>query len=240
MATKHRHTLQVRLGRRRFIASSALAASAALAVACGKDRSSDRREAASLVTSPTDTSKSAKHGGVFRGARTNEPLNFDLHSFDQTKAPFSNVVGSQLVKMKPGHFEDPSLQVEGDLAQSWEFSPDMLTLTMRLHPQAKWSPLSRSHHDGIPASIASSITDRTVDADDLMFSWDRFKSHAMALGRLDLVNEAAPAAPVLSMTKLDARTVQFKLVRPFVPLLTTFARPNAGYFYVLPKEGRDG
>jgi ABC-type transport system substrate-binding protein len=177
---------------------------------------------------------------VFRGSRTNEPLNFDLHSFDQTKAPFSNVVGSELVKMKPGHLEDPSLQVEGDLAQSWEFSPDMLTLTMKLHPQAKWSPLSRSFHDGIASNVASSIANRTVDADDVTFSWARFKSHASAIGRLDLANEAAPNAPILSLTKVDSRTIQFKLARPFSPLLTTFARPNAGYFYVLPKEGRDG
>src|SRR6185369_2817836 len=68
----------------------------------------------------------------------------------------------------------------------------------------------------------------------------RFTSQASALGRLDLVNEAAPSAPVLSFSKIDAMTIQFKLARPFAPLLTTFARPNAGYFYVLPKEGRDG
>src|SRR5262245_3322511 len=97
--------LQNRLGRRRLIAVGAGSISAALLAACGGSKS-DNREAASLVHTPVDSSKSGKHGGVFRGTRTNEPLNFDLHSFDQTKAPFSNVVGSQLVKMKPGHLED--------------------------------------------------------------------------------------------------------------------------------------
>jgi ABC-type transport system substrate-binding protein len=232
--------LNQRLARRRLLATTGLTGAAALIAACGGGSNDQVRPASGLLYAPVDTSKSAKHGGVFRSSRTNEPLNFDLHNFDQTKAPFSNVVGSQLVKMKPGKFEDPSLQVEGDLAQSWELSPDFLTLTLKLHPQAKWSPLSRSFHDGLAASVASSIPNRTVDSDDLAFSWDRFKSQASAIGRLDLSNEAAPSAPVLSLVKLDSRTIQFKLARPFAPLLTTLARPNAGYLYILPKEGRDG
>ena len=234
--------LRPRVARRRIISLAAFIGAGAVVAACGGNDSSNKKpqQAAGLIYTPQDTSKSGKHGGVFRSSRTNEPLNFDLQSFDQTKAPFSNVVGSQLVKMKPGHLEDPSLQVEGDLVQSWEFSPDMLTLTLKLHPQAKWSPLSRSFHDGIAANVASSVANRTVDSDDVAFSWERFKSHASAIGRLDLANEAAPSAPVLSLTKLDTRTIQFKLTKPFAPLLTTLARPNAGYFYVLPKEGRDG
>src|SRR5438477_323411 len=82
-------------------------------------------------------------------------------------------------------------------------------------------------------SAAASIPGRTVDADDVVYSWDRFKAHGSAIGRQDLVNDVAPTAPIQSMTRIDARTVQFKLVRPFAPLLITLARPNAGYFYIM-------
>src|SRR5262245_60477838 len=97
-------TTALRIARRRLIGATAVAGAGALLLACGgggRSTTKETKQAAGLVYAPVDSSKSAKRGGVFRSSRTNEPLNFDLHSFDQTKAPFSNVVGSQLVKMKP-------------------------------------------------------------------------------------------------------------------------------------------
>lgn len=229
--------LNARVDRRRVLAVTGGLAAAFLAACGGDEKGGGGQKVSGLIYAPADTSKGAKRGGVFKHrADRGEPLNFDLYNFNASLQPFSNVVGSQLLKQKPGYMESPSLVVEGDLANSWEFAPDKLTLTLKLHPQAKWSPLSRTFHDGVPASVAN----RTIDVDDVMFSWERFKATGTAFGRQDLVNEIAPSAPVSALVKIDNSTIQMKLVRPFSPLLTLLARPNVGYFYILPKEGRDG
>src|SRR5436190_12110348 len=71
--------LNLRLARRRFLAATGATGAAVLVAACGGDSSEPQHPASGLLYTPVDTSKSAKRGGVFRGSRTNEPLNFDLH-----------------------------------------------------------------------------------------------------------------------------------------------------------------
>src|SRR6478736_8743478 len=130
------NVVNARISRRRALtATGGLAATAALLAACGGG-SGDSKPAggtnnpdkSGIVYNPGDTTKSAKRGGVFRTRLATEPLNFDLYNFNASLQPFSNVVGSELLKMKPGYMEPPSLAVDGDLAQSWELSPDHLTL----------------------------------------------------------------------------------------------------------------
>lgn len=243
-----------RISRRQSLTiTGSFSASLAFLAACGGDDASDGgggngpaggggtggtggQAATGLIHEPIDTTESAKRGGIYKTTARFEPNNFDLYDFDATLQPFSNVAGSQLLMIKPGRMEAPSLEVTGDLAESWELSPDRLALTIKLNPRAKWSPLSPNFHQGVPQSVAG----RQIDADDVTFSWERFKSTATAFGNRDLVNEIAPSAPVSSLTKVDQSTIRMEMVRPYAPLYGVLARPNVGYFYILPKEGQDG
>nr|AHZ45607.1 extracellular solute-binding protein [uncultured bacterium] len=141
-------------------------------------------------------------------------------------------ISSLLVNMKPGVLKDPALEVWGDLAQSWEVSPDRLTLTMKLHPEATWHPRSPATDGQIP----DSVFDRRVDGDDIVASWDRVL--AMGIGRTDLSAAINPQAPIETVTSPDAATVVLKLARPDAGILPTLATYNAGYFYIVPKESR--
>ena len=239
MASYWDNVLTKRIGRRRALAATGgLAAGAALLAACGGgDGDGDGGGPVSgLLYTPVDTSKSAKRGGVYKSRLPfGNPTSFDLHAFNNSIQPFGNVIGSELVKLKAFKGENATLEIEGDIAEDWEFSSDKLTLTFKLNPKAKWAPLSSSFHSGVPSSIAG----RVVDADDVVFSWQRFEKTATAFGRLELANSYSKANPVLSVTKVDDKTVQMKLARPWSAVLPALATWNVGYFYILPKEGRD-
>jgi peptide/nickel transport system substrate-binding protein len=196
-----------RVSRRRMVAGSGgITAAAALLAACGGDDDSAGSAGTGATTSGTtsgsgpagilhqavDTSNAATRGGTWPGYISRDPLNFDLLNFDPFTQPFANVVGSKLVRAKPGHMEDAALEILPDIAESWEFSPDKLTLTFKLNPAAKWSPLSSSFHSGAPQSIAN----RPFDADDVLFSWERFLATDTATGRDELANAIQPSAPV--------------------------------------------
>jgi len=237
--------LEQRITRRRALAGAgAAAAGAALLAACGGDGDGGGESVSSgALYKPVDTTESAKRGGAWRANISSDPTNFDVHRFDATLQPFSNVVGSQLLKVAPiinkngtpGHELEIALAVEGDVAESWEFSADKLTLTIKLHPQAKWGPLSPSFHAGAPSTIAG----RVVDADDVVFSWERMVSNPFAAGRLDLSYERSKSAPIEKVTKIDDRTVQLKMVRPDSTVLASLATWNVGYWYLVPKEARN-
>jgi len=238
--------LEQRISRRRALAGAgAAAAGAAVLAACGGDDGGGEggRAASGQIFKPVDTTNEAKRGGTWRANITADPANFDLHNFNATLQPFCNVIGSQLVKVAPtinrngtaGHELEVQLAIEGDVAESWEFSPDKLTLTMKIHPEAKWAPLSSNFHSGAPSTIGG----RNIDADDVVFGWDRMKVTPTAAGRLELARDASPSGMVTSLTKIDNRTIQMKLDKPASPLLSALATWNVGYFYIMPKEGRD-
>src|SRR6266480_6013873 len=140
--------LERRIGRRRAIAASAGgAAAAAFLVACGGSSDSGtggeaggKKDASGLLTQPDDTSKSAKRGGTFKWSQSSEPNHFDGGIQGQAQLNvFNGLAYGSLVQNKPG-FKEPSSNTEavGDLAESWEFSPDRLQLTFRLRPGVKW------------------------------------------------------------------------------------------------------
>jgi ABC-type transport system substrate-binding protein len=241
--------LDRRVQRRRVLASAGgVGLSAMFIVACGGDSDtggpssasgssgSGGAETSGFLHKATDTTQSAQRGGTWRGYLASDPLNFDLLNFDPFTQPFANVVGSKLVKAKPGHLEDAPLDVIPDIAQSWEYSPDKLTLTFKLNPAAKWSPLSSSFHQGAPSSIAN----RPFDADDVLFSWQRFLTTPTASGRDELANGVQPTAPVEGLSAPDQRTVVMHMVRPNAAVLPQLGNGSVSYFYLFPKEGVDG
>ena len=84
---------------------------------------------------------------------------------------------SQLLKAKPGHMARSDGGVEGEIAESWEISPDKLSITMKLTNKAHFSPKPPTNG-------------RAVTMDDVLFSWNRYKTISPRRGELSL----APAA----------------------------------------------
>lgn len=115
--------------------------------------------------------------------------------------------------------------VEGELAQTYETSPDRLTLTFKLRPNVKWD--SRAPTSG-----------RAIDTQDVLTSWKRYT--ALNPSAQDFLYNATtnPNAAVESVTAPDNTTIVRKLRKPdpTVPTLLAFT----DHFVVLPKEADGG
>jgi peptide/nickel transport system substrate-binding protein len=138
----------------------------------------------------------------------------------------SNLTNDYLLNEKPGTLKPPEYsEVVADLATSWEWSPDKLTLTLKLRDGVKW-------HNKNPVNA------RPFDAEDVTFSWGRYA--ATSQGRANLANSVNPNAPVLSVTASDPRTVVIKLKEPVVYLLSQLTPGQTGNFALMPREADSG
>src|SRR6476659_8197146 len=153
---------------------------------------------------------------------TSENATLDIHF---AGAPLNTprcMCYSDLIMSKPGYMGQPEYKdYLPDLAQSWEVSPDKLMITFKLNPGVKW-------HNKAP------VNGRTVDADDLRVTWERFVKQGRI--RTSIANAASPTAPVLSWTVPDATTVVMKVKEPTTDLFATMTGPYAGLPSIIPKE----
>src|SRR5438309_1220080 len=151
------------VSRRRMLATSgATATAAALLAACGGGSSSGGSKSSSaangLVTQPVDTFAQAKRGGTLKYYITSEPRNLDTSN---PQADLNNVapeVYSALFVEKVEKLKLSTYELTGDLAQSFEMSPDGLQITAKLRPNVKFHP--------VPP-----VNGRLLDADDVLASW---------------------------------------------------------------------
>ncbi|HWO72288.1 MAG TPA: ABC transporter substrate-binding protein [Dehalococcoidia bacterium] len=214
--------LNRRLTRRRGLAAAGgLTAAAAFLAACGGD-GGEKQETSSLLAKREDTSKQAKPGGTLIMTNPADPPHFDPHLLTLPAAAATSLIYTKLMQVKPGVLEVSDGTIEGDMAESWEFSPDKLTLTMKIRADA-----------GTPPNQAP-LNGRKLDASDVAYSWQRFA--ATGSGRQDLVNAANPAAPVLSLTATDDRTIVVKLKEPVASILAGFSSQLQGLYFIVPKE----
>jgi peptide/nickel transport system substrate-binding protein len=194
------------MSRRRMLQGAAAAGlgAAALAVTgCGDDDGGTTPAAAttaatggSATAAPTEQ---VKKGGTLQRRASNYPAPLDPYRSSDTtlRGQLAGVVYSKLFANKgvPIGPDFPSQEVLPDLAESYEVADGGLTYTMKIHPRAKWHP---------PVS-------RSVTADDVVFSFERFFGRA---------GGAPPAANtdqfsmVDSVKAIDKGTVQFKLKAP--------------------------
>ncbi|MPZ49252.1 MAG: hypothetical protein GEU75_08125 [Dehalococcoidia bacterium] len=215
-----------RIGRRRALALGGSAAiGAGLLAACGGESTDDGGQS-KQVTQPEDTTAQAKRGGTQRWAIDEDTAHFDIFLQNSPLTSFKNHLHSKFLRMKPG-YKGPQefLEVEGDAAESWEYAPDLMQLTLKLRPNAKW-------HNKPP------VNGRAFDSSDVMASWDRFRR--MGLLRAAYSNEVNADAPILSMTAPDGRTIVIKLKEPTIYMLHVLANPLNGHFGLLPKEADNG
>src|SRR5436190_5793610 len=220
---------QRRLSRRRAIAASGTTAAGALFLAAcggGSDSGSSASKGngeSSLVTKPIEDMSGAKRAGTLKVFHTSDPPTLDpVNPVNPLNPPTASVYGT-LVREKPGLQKSPAAELVGDMAESWELSPDRLSITMKLRQGVKW-------HDKAPVNA------RTADADDVKFSYDRFAAKGAI--RALFINAANPTAPILSLTPTDAKTIVVKLKEPLsyaLEMLASFGSLT-GDLLMVPKE----
>jgi peptide/nickel transport system substrate-binding protein len=219
---------QRRYSRRRALAAGgAGAAGAVFLAACGGSNdgggSAPKGGESSLVTKPVEDMTGAKRSGTLKVFHTSDPPTLDpVNPVNPLNPPTAAVYGT-LVREKPGMQKSPNAELVGDMAESWEFSPDRLQITMKLRQGVKW-------HDKPP------VNGRTADVDDVKFSYDRFASKGAI--RALFINAANPTAPILSLTPTDARTIVVKLKEPLsyaLEMLASFGSLTGGML-MYPKE----
>jgi peptide/nickel transport system substrate-binding protein len=218
-------TLSQRLSRRRALSATGSAAlGAALLAACGGDSGSNTtasRDRSGLLYTPVDSTSSATKGGIMVGAYAVEPLNYDpLSSSSQFTFNHAHHAYQRFFSLKAGTFEEAATgEPEGDAVSSWEYSPDGLTLSMKLRPNTRF--------DQRPPTNS-----RVMNTQDVKWSWDRFV--ALQPGSRFFSNALNPDAAITSITYPDASTVTVKLAFRSGGLLKMFG--TIYYFAILPVE----
>jgi ABC-type transport system substrate-binding protein len=220
--------LTTRTSRRRALAATgATAASAAFLAACGGDEGSGgnggTKDTSGLVYTPEDETKSAKHGGRHISVQSNGLVTHDPHRIGAHGIMAARVY-SQLFRIKDGHLANTSGEIMGDLVESWELSPDKLTLTVKIDPGAGFGP-------------QEPVNGRQANAEDVIFSWNRVES--MGTLRGDLSNKASPQAPIVSMAATDARTVTIKMAEPNAMIYSLLGHNGLGSLWIIPKDAED-
>ena len=217
--------LQGRVSRRRaLLGTGGLAAGAAFLAACGGG-SDNKTPGSDLLADAGDATAQAVKGGTFVWAMFQEPLHFD--GIAGGAGPAQNIhqglAYEALVRNKPG-IGQPSTwsEVLPHLAESWEISPDKLTVTFKLRAGVKF-------HNKQP------VNGRTLDAQDFVVTWQNFER--LSGGAAAYSNRLNPAAPITSINAPDSRTVVIKLSSPFATILQRVANTISGaYAVVYPKE----
>jgi peptide/nickel transport system substrate-binding protein len=209
--------LSHRVSRRRGLSLvGGTAAAAAFLAACGDDGSGGPKDLSGLVSDIENSSNGAKRGGVLKWYSSAEPLHFDGQAQGQAQLNvFNGLAYGSLVQNKPGLMEpSTNTEVVGDLAETWEFSPDKLSLTFKLRQGTKW-------HNKPP------VNGRAFDSEDVVKNWERYISLG-SNNRAANANQFNASAPIVSVTAPDRSTVVYKLNAPTSFILQRFATMITG------------
>ncbi len=171
--------------------------------------------AAAGVVSPTvAVAAQAKPGGklVIRWY-TGDPPDMDPYlNVTFRAAEFGGFFYSRLLKFDNGPGIAPTAFTPvPDLAEKFVVSPDGLTYTFTIRANAKWQ--NKDPMNG-----------RAVTADDVVYSFDRFRKVSPQKQSFDIVKDVKAT---------DPHTVVFTLTAPFAPFDVALAAP---VFYIMPKE----
>ncbi|MGE3993627.1 ABC transporter substrate-binding protein, partial [Pseudorhodoplanes sp.] len=208
--------------RRALAASSGGMLGLTLLAGCGGDGSAGvEGDASGLVVNKVDTSKQAKRGGIMKRSTDRDAAHLDVHQAVAPLCLHKDHVYSRLMRKQPGYLKEAEYDFIGDLAESFEYSPDHLSMTLKLRPGLKW-------HNKPP------INGRALDAEDVLFSWERVSRTSSQ--RVGFVNSANPDAPLLGFSAPDARTIVVKVKYPVSYLPGILARTTTGYLHMVPKE----
>jgi len=153
-----------------------------------------------IVRAEGDAAKPA-YGDTFIEASIGEPSNLlPVLASDSASSSINGLVYNGLVRY------DKNLQLEGELAESWEISPDNLTITFHLRPGVTF-------HDGTPLTSA-----------DVLFTYQVYIDPKTPTAYAESYKQVARAeAP-------DPLTFRVSYAKPYAPALESWGVP------ILPKH----
>jgi ABC-type transport system substrate-binding protein len=200
---------------------------AAFLAACGggsdSGGSTASKDKSGLLSAAVDETKNAKKGGQYIARSPNVPTSKDpMKTGAQIRIARRGY--SQLFRIADGKGANANGTIDGDFAQSWELSPDKLTLTVKIDPGVGLPPIAP-------------VNGRTADADDVLFTFERLKKEGILAA--ELLNEKNPSAPIASMTAPDKQTVVIKLAKPNALIFAALGTDVLGTMYIIPKEAAD-
>ena len=216
--------LDRRIDRRRALAASGGASiAAALLAACGSGDgdAGGGKSSKGLISEPEDTTKQAKRTGTMKDRSFGDPPTLDPFTANNPWNTVGPMALSALLQFKPGYMKPTENEVIGDIAESWEWADDGLTVLLKLRQGVKW-------HNKPP------LNGRAFEMEDVLFSWERFVAKSSTRGAI--ANAADPGAPVLSLTAPDSRTIAIKLKEPIVFAPGLFTSSSSGGVNIMPKE----
>ncbi|MEZ4554483.1 MAG: ABC transporter substrate-binding protein [Dehalococcoidia bacterium] len=160
-----------------------------------------------------EPNKEPKAGGTLRIAAT-----WDVSTFDPTKSAAGgtitvpNLIYNRLLAIKSGPEADPfKIQIEPELAKSWEVTPDGLTYNFKLQEGVKWQNVAP-------------LNGRALVAEDIAFALQRYSKEGV---------HQSYYVNVESITAVDASTLRVKLKQP----TPEFEVPLASrYQTIFPKD----
>jgi len=191
----------------------------------GGTKSTDK---SGLIAEPVESSASAKPGGTMKTVYTADILHFDALSSNSSSTVNDASVFTYPRTLKFGITKYPKPHdgsVEGEVFESWEISPDKLTVTAKIRQGMKWDPQA-------PTS------GRAIDAKDIMFSWEKFKKVNASAANLAYDATKSPGAAIETVTSPDDKTIVLKLKQPDGALLTLLA--GWDQWYIMPRESDGG
>ena len=156
--------------------------------------------ATALLAPISAGAQTPKKGGELKFAVSAEPPDYDCHK--NTSFAFIHPVRphySTLLKFDEAKYP----AIVGDLAQSWQVSPDNLTFTFKLKPNVKF-------HDG-----------STLTSADVKASYERIVNPPQGVISI----RKASYADIGAIETPDPLTVVFKLKKPNAGMLAQFASP---------------
>jgi peptide/nickel transport system substrate-binding protein len=154
-----------------------------------------------VVMPATGEAAKPAYGDTFIEASIGEPSNLlPVLASDSASSAINGLVYSSLIRY------DKNLHLEGELAESWDISPDNLTITFHLRPGVTW-------HDGQPLSSA-----------DVLFTYQLYIDPNTPTAYAESYKQVARAeAP-------DPLTFKVSYDKPYAPALESWG------MQVLPKH----
>jgi ABC-type transport system substrate-binding protein len=186
-----------------------------------------QQEVASILSQRIDTT--AQAATADKTAIMQAYTTIDLDSLDPLGSPVyvsalqGNWYYPKLLQYTAGYRVPATGGVEANLAEKWE-QPDPLHLVLHLRQGATWDPRPPTNK-------------RVIDADDVVFSWNKFAQ--VSISRADLAWSATnTSAAVTKVEATDKNTVTFTMGFPYAPLIPALAYSR--YVQIMPRESAGG